>query len=418
VILILVYSLSVFAILISRGVSVFRFDAVYTLSMLFGSTIWLLPIINYPEQLDLRIAGLIILAHVAIVGGFNFPPNNTLPSNYPHGVNEAFVGVLTIATVIFVVLQLLSLLLDGKIPILSNLVGVEIVRSDHTYETVERGGLASFSALMSHFGFLFVVLFPTYSRRTLQFLALLAGILIVDLGFSSGGRANLVFLLISLLTVYLSKTRISVKRLLFITAFIVPLAYVLAGEFYLARNPNFGHAADFYLQYNCAGATYHDFIDRSPPTVKAASLSLCYFSSPPFYFEIFMLGSGWKSEGLGGVYNLGAFFREEFVFARIGIAHVMSSFGVGVNPWATIGRDFFIDFGYFFPIPLFFLGAWFRLLVARPEMNSEVFLSRTGLLAAAGFLAANMSPFVARALLYPILIAALLPLVLKIFLRK
>jgi len=423
---ILLYSSIVCLFLYLSKVNLFRFDFIFSVGMLFSSLLAVLPILEYPVELEPRVVLFLIGFHFSIFTAFNSVAlgyggaarNEKSRPEKPAFTNVSIGSfqIIRAGAIIFCLLGIASNLLDGSIPILSSAGSLAEIREGFSYTEVEGGVLARSADAMSHFGILFIILSPLYLKRRFTSRALVAFVLILVISHSleSGARATIVITIVGFSAVFFSLNRIKPGKIMLLAGLAALLFYVLAVEFYLARNPEFGNNPDYFISRSCAGAASHPSIADASDVVQALNLSLCYFSSPPYYLQHFMDQTNWRWDYSLGAYNLGFIFRDTFVSDRLLIAHLFDSSGYGSNPWSTFARDMFIDFGFFAFAAAFAFGLGIRLMTGTDYKQSDMRLARFGFLAAAGFMAPFISPILIRPIVYPILLTFLLPPVLKL----
>lgn len=421
--LILIYTAIWLLIFAICRVMIFRFDVMFTGLLFVSALLGTLPLVDYPQAIRFETQFLIVLVHFPICIGFNLigarsvqgirTQDHTLLDVPRYPLLET---VLIRMAALFVGLSVLKWGLTQQIPLASNILALNEIRSAHSFTQATSDTLGRILSLLSHFGFLYVALSPLYargSRRKIAF-AVLCAVAIADISLSSGGRATIVLLAIVLAATYVSLSRLSLRQILQGGIALSLAFYVLGGLFYLARNPNFAHNPELFLAHNCSGASYHPLIEDAGITIKAMALSSCYFSSPALSLQNFMgaVGSDWTPRL--GSYMLSILFREEFVQTRLEIAEIFARLGMATNPWATFSRDLFVDFGYLMSIPALLIGVLLRRLIAAGPLASDLHLARFAVLAAAGFFAAFMSPFIIRPIVYPLMILLVLPLLLPL----
>ena len=417
--IILVYSLIVLAIFRFRNVPIFRFDFLYTIMTAFGALIGTLPLVTYLTDLSLFVAAFIILTHASIVLGFGlnarFQRNGIVPKMDDRGQLIRFLALFTIA---FIFLKLSFLIAIFELPILSKISSLGVLRSSHSFTEASGGLVERLIDALSHFAFTFVILTPLFLKKSSKQNLILAGIafvLLVDHSLAVGARGLIVFMLISTLAVYSRYFEIQVSRSLFLFALALVTIYFLASQFYLVRNDYFSASPNFFISHNCAGGQMGDAFSNSLASVQATILSLCYFSSPPHFFQLFIDSTDWYWQHSLGQYNLSFVFPSTFSETREQLALLYDKLEVGTNPWSTFTRDLFIDFGYFLLVPAFFLGWFLRITLRKLSPKDPLHSLRFGILAGMGFMAPFISPLILRPLLYPLLITLFLPLVIKQF---
>lgn len=403
--------------------SLFRFDVMFTFMIFISSLLGALPLVEFWQRIEIETLVLIALSHLCLCVGFNLvvlsrirTGRESLSKIWPVQRTPLFEAVLYVMAALFLVVSIVSWAAGLKVPILGNIGVLNEIRVTHQFTEASGNFLTRVTALLSHFGFLYVILSPVYARRNVFKIAFVAlcGIALVDFSLSTGARALIVFLGLATIATYVSLTRIAARHILGGCLLVIVALYLLGGLFYVARNPNFAINPERFLAHNCVGATFHPFLQDAPVIFKAMTLSSCYFSTPVLAFQNFMeFTEGDWSPRLGS-YMLSILFREEFAQTRLELTLIFSNIGMASNPWATFARDLFIDFGFWTPIPALFIGVLFGYLSADNPSRNDVDLARFGILCAAGFIAAFMSPFLIRPIIYPLLITVLLPPMLSV----
>jgi hypothetical protein len=423
--LILLYSGICVLIFLARRINPFRFDFLYTLGLFFSALLAVMPLLDYPTPVRFGTALFLILFHFIMVCSFNILDLNAKPVRKPDwaattDISRTSFVLIKWAAICFCYLSVANSLSNGDVPVLSSIDALAETRSSFDYTSADGNLVERLLDMLSHFGILFLVLSPLYVKYRLisWFLPFLVAIFIVDHSFSSGGRASIILSAIAFVAVYFSLNRMSMRHIFVILLPGVLVFYYFAVLFYMARNPVFYYSQESFLAHNCAGANFHPLIMSASSELKALNLSLCYFSSPPYHFQLFMDQAGWTWQYAYGSYNLGFLFRDEFVEMRLRVADLFQSQGLGANPWSTFARDMFIDYGYFLFGAAFVMGFGIRAIIGVNYRRSDMHLARFGLLASAGFMAPFMSPLLIRPIIYPIMLSFLVPLCVALVPRK
>lgn len=411
-ILMVVYASVFSAVLSFRKVSIFRFDSIFTITFLFSAVLSILPMMQHEKELTTSTALYLIAFHFFINMGFIATGYGLeLLHHRRQTVKKAqspfsYYHVLMVAAVCFCLLSAISSVIQGKVPILSNMSQLEELRVNYLANS-ESGILPRAIAAMSHFAILFVVLAPRFvkGRWSSWLWSGLAFAFLVDHSLSTGARASIVIVVIALLAVFFQTHRIKRMQLLGLLFSGLILVYLLGVVFYLKRNGDFEKNPDFFAYKVSCGGHFHPVIERSSTELKALVLSLSYFSSPPYFFQSFMDQTNWQYPYMWGGYNFSFLWGSHFVNAREVIEAEFLEAGFGGNPWATFARDMYIDFGPFaFPFALL-VGVAFRWLLGTRFEADDMTLVRFGMLASAGFLAPFISPLIIRPIVYPILLS-------------
>jgi len=421
--LILIYSAVVLFILRRFGAHLFRPDFFFTV-LLFGSAVlYFEPAIVTTVPLPNSVALFVILSHFSFVAAFVFfhslkpaTPPAQLKANRD---DPYFFLIIRAMTSIFVVIYLMDAVSSGTIPIVSKLSDLQAIRTQHWSTGTARSPVRTLYSAASHFAFIYVIVYfladriPGYSRT----LALLAGVLLVDHSLSTGGRALIVMMFVSMNAVFTVSRHYTKRRALMLAGAGAVFVFLMGGVLYILRNPIFAAAPNVFLANSCAHSEFSEIGRALQPTVQALAMQMCYFHNPPFKLAVFLDATDWSWTYEMGAYNLSTFIKSEFQEIRGDIFSLYRSSGLGGNPWATSGRDFFIDFGFLFPMFSVLLGGAAGLISPKGAPNGMQSAAAFGVLACFGFWMPFMSPLLIRSVVYPLAILIVLPLLLSVLPR-
>jgi hypothetical protein len=397
-----------------RKVPAFRADSFYTIMTFVMSIGSYNPFLEYPIEPSLFVISSIIMFHFAFCvsfGLFHGSSSKKPDAQTNLSRDQLLFSLLKLGSASFAFFVLIFSLLGGDIPIISSFQNVSEIRQEH-WQTAYASGISDrILNLFSYVALLYLVSFP-YARKRLNasiyfFIAVLVAL--TEHSLQSGARASIALFLIGFVAVYYSLNKISLWRsgmLIILGGF---MFFVFGAYFYISRSPNFSMSPGAFLSHNCAGASYTTRADSLSVELKALVLSSCYFSSAPYFFEIFSRSmENSISYGLGA-YNFSVFAGGIFVEIRQDIFDIFRHEGFGGNPWSTFARDSFIDFGWFAPVFAGVLGAF----IARfsPSFAAESYLAsaKFGILACFAFFMPFMSPMVIRPIVYPLLLLLVFP---------
>ncbi|MCC5992937.1 MAG: oligosaccharide repeat unit polymerase [Rhodobacteraceae bacterium] len=404
-----------------NGAPVVRMDVIFTIMLLVMALGSLNPFLIYPFTPSIEVVFLIFSGHLSFCLGFLLLSTIT---GRRWGLRELNIQdhflflFLTYAAVIFSIAVLSMTVISGSIPFLSRFYELASARTAH-WETAFSVSVGDrVLNLMSYFAFIYVVAFP-YARKNMQgsllvfFFALLS---LIDFALQKGGRSLIVFAAIGFFAVYIVVFRPKISFFFWSISFFALLFYVLGAEFYLSRNPAFVAAPDLFLRHNCAGASFSDVGRGLPNGLKSLVLSSCYFSSPPYFFEIFMQ-QGAMSNFVLGAYNFSIFGSNAFISIREEINLLFAQESLGGNPWSTFARDMYIDFGYFSFLFLFALGSFFGWYSALFSTQSYSGVARLGVVICFSFFLPFISPLIIRPIIYSIIFLLVFPVFFSAFFR-
>lgn len=383
-----------------KGASLFRFDMFATLSWLFSTFIGSMGLVIQPLALSWELIIFVVVCHSVMIVAFwvthskvqYFPGNNDT-------LSDIRINIIIIPVVIFILFYSGSIFINGEIPIISSIGKIEIARVDH--RLLEKTFISQLLQILIYFTVPYCIVFITLKKNVkFVFLFLFSVISITDHSLREGGRALIIFTAISIISSIftLTKSKLSTKAVYgFIGIFSM---YILASQFYLARNSNFGDNVDFYIKYNCNGAILSEPIRAAPISVQALTLSSCYFSAPLSIFE--RMSKDYELR-YSGAYNLGIISPEKFVIARADIEDYFASRNLAQNPWATSIRDIWLDVGYAAPIVFILIGLMAGKIGNLTPNGPITDLARFGLITTLAFMIPFQSPFILRYIVYSII---------------
>lgn len=396
--------LVLFAIQRSPLLRVDVFFTLMSLLMILGSVKLLLV---YPFEPSPLILFLIALFHLFFTVSFQVF-HNLRPEKSSVKVLKAekvFCEALLFVSLLFAVLQFGEALINGRIPIYSSFLDAGRLREAHWQQANSQGAFNKIINLMAYLAFLFVISFP-YARRYWRKSYLPCVVIfsaVLEYSLQQGARALIVISVIGYAATYISIFPTSISRKLIILVLFLIMFYFFGAEFYLSRNSNFALAPDLFLRHNCAGASFTALGSEMPNSVKALILASCYFSSPPYFFEIFWTGGGVGSFGLG-TYNFGIISQGSFTSFRQEIASLLQQEALGQNPWATSARDAYIDFGFFAPLFAAVLGAGVGMFAPINPRDGYIAAAKFSVLVCFAFFLPFMSPLIIRPIIYPLIL--------------
>ncbi|WP_143529849.1 hypothetical protein [Salibaculum halophilum] len=377
------------------------------------------PFLQFPFSPSINVIFLILSVHTAFTIGFLTTYYTTKQSELTINAtkhDQYLYLFITGITTVFSFGVILTDITSGSLPVISEFLNVSDARQSHWQSAYSSGGVDSLLNALSYLTLIYIISFP-YSRRHFRasyLIFLLALVSLVDFSLQKGARSIIVYAVIGCLAVYIAVNQTKMSRMLIISSALVLAFYILGAEFYLARSPNFNQAPESFLRHNCAGASYSDIGADLSINLKALVLSSCYFSSPPYYFDIFLDQNQGRNFLIGG-YNLSIFYSDLFIESRNDIAAIFAQLSYGQNPWSTAARDFFIDFGYTSPVFLFVLGCIVGLQANAFPANTYMGAARIGVLACFGFMLPLISPLVIRPIIYPFVFLVIFPYLLQVF---
>jgi len=245
-------------------------------------------------------------------------------------------------------------------------------------------------------------------RHRLVLLAVAGVVAVADASFRIGGRADLVFVVVSMIAGMLFVYRLRLRALLIPAGIGVILFFVLGTTFALTRNPNFAGNQAFFIARICTVQEPGSWVDgTADPNTAALGASLCYFVSPMHSLDDFIHGRDDWDFRLGG-YNAGLLTRAAFADARNDIGEFYDGRGLGTNPWTTSVRDFWLDFGYAAPLVYFPMGYAIARVSRRQRPNNPFAMARAALLVPWALMIPFISPLIISSLMYPLLIVVAL----------
>ena len=305
-------------------------------------------------------------------------------------------------TIAFGLATALVAVVERRLPVVGAFTRVQDSRSE--YLALGPSPRDAILLLLSYVATVFVVLLPQYTasgQRLNAFLALGGFAAIVDFNLSIGGRAGIVFTLISMGACYLIVYRPNLGAHVRGLAAVALVVVVLGGPFVLSRNQDFARQPNLYLAYNCVDAEFANLIDEGGSnTIRALAFSSCYFSSPVHTFD--MMLEEWDRDPLMGGYNTARIDPRTFVETRAEIARFLDRRDLAPNPWAGAVRDFWLDLGAWAPIGFAYLGIAIAALTPRSVIRSELELARMALICLVGFMVPFISPLVIPQIVYPL----------------
>jgi len=401
-------------ILARMKINIFSVPFISTAVWLLAVFISDLGLVTYPWTITYETVGLVIFSHVFLLLGFFLVASGRKPTIVV--ARPAMGSDLLLATaLVFVVVQFGSTLLSGQIPILGTAGNLAQARELH-WSDVDKPLIFQIAKLFSYPAIAFVILGPLlflHHKRGKMAVAFITFFALIDHSFAEGGRSTLFFTGLGIAVCYFLTYRPGFGRWFLAGILGLFLVYQLASNFYLSRNPNFRSDPNFFIEYNCAKGQLPRHLTRLELEWKAAILSSCYASSPIRYLDDFV-ALEWPKQF--GAYNGGIVFQDNFAKQRESIALYYRAKGVGENPWATSMRDFWIDFGslaFLAYLPLGALLGWFSRR-SRLATESQVILRAMAVCAA--LLIPFISPLIIRPILFPIIVALILPLACRVLL--
>jgi len=398
--------------------SVVRADFIITSMFLLLLVGTFNPFLEYPSHPSFGVLFMLFSVHFSFCFGFisayHLSKGNALnPSLEREGL--ALFRFLKLTAIFFSFGTVFSSLASGSLPLVSGFLQLSDARSSHWESAYSLGAVDRFLNAISYFSLLYVIAFPfarkNYGEAWLVFI--FVAISVIDFTLQKGGRSIILYGLIGFLAVYVGLHKPKLRVVLSVVLVLVGAFYILGAEFYLARSPNFILAPDLFLRHNCAGASYTDMGERLSSELQALVLSSCYFSSPPYFFDVFLERRGIGELALGG-YNLSIIFSDMFVDARSDIAALFAHESFGQNPWSTSARDFFIDFGYLAFLFSLVLGIILGRFSKAYPVDSYAGVVRLGILACFAFMFPFISPLVIRPIIYPIIFLMMYPFVFRL----
>ncbi len=406
------YFLVVSLFLFSRNTAIFRFDQFSTLSWLFATFLGSTGLIVHKSSLSFETIVLVIISHTFLVTAFHFSHVSTVNKPRHRRIDQISFNIMIYCTLIFIIFALVRSAVEGNIPILSASYNIEVNRADHWENS--KGGIDRIVQILVYTSIPFLVIYPVLKKtKFLTIIYIFSLILTVDNAVLEGGRALIVFVMISVASVMFSVRKIKIGSAFIYAAVGLFSVYILASQFYLARNTSFGSNVEGYIQYNCDGGRLAAPVKAMPLSIQSLSLSSCYFSTPLHSFD--RMRRDWNKR-YNGAYNGGIIFGDEFSEAREEISNYFSSKRLAGNPWATSVRDFWLDIGYAAPLAFLIVGFVAGKIGKLGRSNSPTVLARYGLLGSIAFMMPYQSPFVLRYLIYSIIFTYLVELMVSLVL--
>lgn len=398
-----------------KNVHPLRFDFAVTLVWAASIALNLVPPLVGRAAFSFATIALIITSHAGLMMGFRLGRGRHPTFDFT-GLTVARRGgairLLAWVTAGMVALTVVANLRRGTFPVLGSFGKVDLART--AYLAAGTDSLDPLSRLVQALKYptlAFVALTPWLLRVGRGRLVLLAGgglLALADASFQVGGRADLVFAVISVAGAFLFVYRVRTRTLLIAAAIGAILFFVLGSTFALTRNTNFSADQAFFIARVCPLQERGPWVsgDGSPETAALAG-TLCYFVAPTHNLDDFISTYDDWDYTWGG-YNAGLVTRGSFSETRAQIAENYVRRGLAPNPWATGVRDFWLDFGYLAPVAFVPLGYGVARLSRRCQVNDPMSLMRAALLLPWAFTLPFQSPVILPSLVYPLVLVELL----------
>ena len=395
------------------GAHPLRFDLAVTLVWLFSVALNLSPQLVARAEFSSAAVGLVIGSHALLMMGFSLgrgrrPTFEVAPLARVGGG----VGILAAATAVMVGLTLLRAVLTRSVPVLSSFGSIEVARARYLENLTAGSGLLDLATQALKYPAMalapLIAWLHRLGRHRLVLLAVAGVVAVADASFRIGGRADLVFVVVSMIAGMLFVYRLRLRALLIPAGIGVILFFVLGTTFALTRNPNFAGNQAFFIARICTVQEPGSWVDgTADPNTAALGASLCYFVSPMHSLDDFIHGRDDWDFRLGG-YNAGLLTRAAFADARNDIGEFYDGRGLGTNPWTTSVRDFWLDFGYAAPLVYFPMGYAIARVSRRQRPNNPFAMARAALLVPWALMIPFISPLIISSLMYPLLIVVAL----------
>ncbi|WP_430416762.1 hypothetical protein [Parasphingorhabdus sp.] len=400
-----------------KGVPTFRFDQFSTLSWLFSTFLGSTGLIVHKTPLAFETIILVMICHGVMLIGFSFAQRHTVVKPSSKIVDQLALNLISLLPVIFILFAMLRSAIEGNIPILSASSNIEISRDMHWEEG--KSGLDRLIQIFVYTSLPFLVVYPVLKKTSyLTVIYAMSLMFAIDNALLEGGRALIIFIVISVVTVLFTVRKIRIGRIAIYSTLGLLMIYILGSQFYLARNTNFASNADRFIRYNCNGGTMAEPVKEMPVSIQSLTLSSCYFSTPLSNFD--RMRRDWNKT-YNGAYNGGIVFTEGFVEAREDIANYFASRRLAPNGWSTSVRDIWLDVGYAVPLAFLIIGFVAAKIGKLGPKNSPGKLARYGLLGTVAFMMPYQSPFILRYVIYPVVFTYLIEIFVRLlvpFLRS